>query len=285
MEYRHEIVICDKGLNIRFCYSQDEVSRISKHWHNSFEIIYVRDGSLEVELENTVGLLHAGDFILIHPRRIHSTACKNYNSSIVLQVPYPFLQANIPNIQNILFSCSPADFSDENKQAADHVRQDLEQLQRFYQEQPEGYSLKINSILFDLLYVLYRNFTVRQSTDIKKSEKYLERLGHITSYVKEHYEQDISLADAAADAGLSPEYFSRFFKKYMETTFIQYLNTIRLEHCFNEIIGTDYSISDIAERNGFRSYKLFTKLFRYHYGCSPREKRKSQKELKKSKTD
>lgn len=276
MEYRHEDIRYD-DLGFKFFYSEDQGSRISKHWHNSFEIIYLLDGSLQVELENTPYLLQKDDFILIHPRRIHSTACKTYNSAIVLQISFLFLQENIPEFQNILFSCTPADVSAGNAEAAGRVRENLKLLLKLYHKQPGGYLLKVRSVLFDLLFVLYQSFHIRQQGRFVLSEKYLQRLEQITSYVKKHYSEEITLPEVSKEVGLNPEYFSRFFKKYMSVTFTQYLNTIRLEHCCHEIVNSDCSISCISERNGFHNYKLFAKLFQYHYGCTPREKRKNEK--------
>ncbi len=273
MKYYHEIVTCDDDLNCKFFYSADHTSRISKHWHNSFEVLYVLDGSLEVELDNSHYLLHAEDFILIHPRRVHSTTCRHQNESIVLQIPYPLLEGNVPNMEHILFACAPENITEENAEAAKSVRRILRDSLRVYQEKADGYSLKISSLLFELLFVLYRNFSELQDEQNHEGEKYLSRLEHVTSYVKNNYKQDISLTVAADLVGLNPEYFSRFFKKYLGVTFIEYLNTIRLEHCYADLRNTDSSISEIIEKNGFRNYKLFMRLFKKNYGCTPSEQR------------
>lgn len=274
MEYHHEIITYNNDLNAKFYYNTGRASKISKHWHNSLEMIYLLEGSLEVELDNAYYLLHAEDFILIHPRRIHSTTCRYHNSAIILQIPYQFLQENIPDIENLLFTCAPADITAENADAANSIRNILKSLLKVYQEKSTGYPLKISSLLFDLLFVLYRNFSTPQnSLLLKKTEKYLARLELITSYVKNHYKQNLSLEDAAKTAGLNPQYFSRFFKKYIGITFTEYLNTIRLEHCYADLLNTDCSISEIIEKNGFRNYKLFISLFRKNYGCTPSEQR------------
>lgn len=63
----------------------------------------------------------------------------------------------------------------------------------------------------------------------------------------------------------------------MGITFLKYLNSIRLEHAYIELVNTDHNISEIIERNGFKNYKMFTKLFKDEYDCSPNEKRKQIK--------
>ena len=107
-----------------------------------------------------------------------------------------------------------------------------------------------------------------------KTSRYLDRLDLIIKYINNHYSECISLENISSQAGLNAEYFSRFFKKYMGTTYLKYLNSIRLEHFYIDLTNTDYSISELIERNGFTNYKVFMKLFRDAYGTTPNEIRK-----------
>ena len=60
----------------------------------------------------------------------------------------------------------------------------------------------------------------------------------------------------------------------MGTTFLKYLNSVRLEHFYTDLTNTDLSISELIERNGFTNYKMFMKFFKDTYGNTPRETRK-----------
>jgi len=42
---------------------------------------------------------------------------------------------------------------------------------------------------------------------------------------------------------VTPSYFSRFFKKTMGMTFLEYTSLIRLERAYTDIVTTDYPIS------------------------------------------
>ena len=63
----------------------------------------------------------------------------------------------------------------------------------------------------------------------------------------------------------------------MGTTFIKYLNNIRLEQVYMELVNTDCNIDEIITKNGFTNYKTFIKLFKQEYGCSPDKKRRQIK--------
>lgn len=116
--------------------------------------------------------------------------------------------------------------------------------------------------------------------DIKKTDKYINRLDLTIDYIKKHYAEQITLDSISQMLYLNPEYFSRFFKKYMGISFLKYVNLIRLEHAYIEILNTDNTISEISGHNGFRNHKFFIKLFKANYNCSPSEKRRQNKKTK-----
>ena len=119
--------------------------------------------------------------------------------------------------------------------------------------------------------------TELSSKEIKQTEKYIDRLSQIIEYVEAHYQEPISLREAAQVLLINPEYFARFFKKYMGITFLEYVYSIRLQSAYQDVINTDLSVQDIQSRNGFSSSKIFSKMFKEQYGKTPREIRKSLK--------
>lgn len=86
-------------------------------------------------------------------------------------------------------------------------------------------------------------------------------------------EAPVPLSEIADVAMLQAKYFCRFFKKCMGVTFLEYQNEIRLSRIYDDIINTDDQISHILERHGFTNYKLFRRMFRERFGCTPTELR------------
>lgn len=64
---------------------------------------------------------------------------------------------------------------------------------------------------------------------------------------------------------------------YTGSTFLTYLNSIRLNSAFKQVMSTDLSIITIAENNGFANVKSLNKLFKETYGLTPSAYRKSIK--------
>ena len=63
----------------------------------------------------------------------------------------------------------------------------------------------------------------------------------------------------------------------MGVSYIKYLNSLRFESAYKEIVNTDLSITHIAIENGFPDTKAFNKIFKKVYGVNPGEYRKKLK--------
>ena len=57
-------------------------------------------------------------------------------------------------------------------------------------------------------------------------------------------------------------------------TFLEYVNSVRLQHFYEDLLNTDYTVTELLTRNGFTNYKLFLRLFKQTYGCTPMQKRR-----------
>ena len=94
-------------------------------------------------------------------------------------------------------------------------------------------------------------------------------------YIKQNYFKDISLDELAQQVNLNPSYLSSLFKKEVGTTFLQYLNNIRLENaCALLKNSPNISIEVISAQVGYRTPSYFYKVFREKYGMSPNQWRK-----------
>ena len=73
---------------------------------------------------------------------------------------------------------------------------------------------------------------------------------------------------------MSMEYLARILKKYTGNTFKTHLNQVRVSKAFRDLLETDYSILEIAMRNGFPDTRSFINVFRDTYGMTPSQYRK-----------
>lgn len=276
----HEKVITTDSLPARsFSYSSAD-QLITNHWHNSLEVLYIASGKMDTGINNAIYHLKRGDLIIINSGDIHFTRCRDYAKIYVLQVPYPLLNTHIPNYDYVRFQDSDGSVVFSNPAKVDELSRLMIQMYEITLEQKPGYTLLFSSKLYQFLFTLFQRYHTDISSRTKqKSDRNLIRLEQVMNYVKSHYTQPISLEDAAQILSLNPEYFCRYFKKYMGMTFLEYVNSIRLYHIHQDLLNTNYSVSELMDRHGFTNYKLFSKMFRNTYGCPPGMFRKQQKTM------
>jgi PAS domain S-box-containing protein len=92
-------------------------------------------------------------------------------------------------------------------------------------------------------------------------------------YIRQNYQQDISIEDLAKLSFLSVSALERRFKKYLSKTPKQILNEIRLENARRMLIETSQPIMEIAHQCGFAEHSYFTKQFKALFGILPSQLR------------
>ena len=279
-EISHEIIDVPVDTNVKFRTSTDPGSYIPMHWHRAVEIIYMQEGSLDVTVESENFTIQKGDCIVINGNVLHSTKCTSPNTAILLQIPLDFMEKYIPDLGQLifLFDFRTKDQRQQTKQAM--FKTILEQLQIINNVRPDGYLLRFNSLIFELLFQLYHNFAVKiLQSNTSQKKKDMNRLEPVLDYISKHYREPISLNEIAEVACLQTGYFCRFFKKKMGITFLEYQNEYRLSFIYRDLITTRDPVHVILERHGFTNYKLFRRMFLEHFGNTPTQIRKQREIL------
>lgn len=275
-EYKHELIIPNESIPVKiFSFSaHNDLRIIPFHWHRSAEMLYVKRGQLNIWMNKKKYELGKNDFIFINSKEAHSTQSPEDNEVIVLQIPGDFLET-FSNKESLYIHCNTIELS-ENK-IFDNIRELLYQMYLYSERKDDAYYLKVYSLLFELGYILVKIFKVKEENIDINTQKYLDRLSEICEYIKFHYTESLSLNDVADEFGYTPQYLARMFQKYTGSTFLTYLNSIRLNAAFKQLMNTDLSILTIAEESGFSNVKSFNKLFKEAYGMTPSSYRKSIK--------
>ena len=267
-EYRHELIIPNESIPVKiFSFSARNDQRIiPQHWHNSAEILYVRRGKLNIWINKKKYELNKNDFIYINSKEVHSTQSPEDNVVIVLQIPGDFLKT-FSNNEHLFIQCNTLE--QNNNKECDCIRNLLFEMYLYSERKDKAYYLKVYSLLFELGYILVKKFRIEEDVIGIKTQKYLDRLSDICMYIKNNYQENLTLNEVSYQFGYTPQYLSRMFQKYTGNTFLSYLNSIRLDMAYKQIMNTDLSIITIAENCGFSNVKALNKLFKNMYGITP----------------
>jgi transcriptional regulator GlxA family with amidase domain len=103
-------------------------------------------------------------------------------------------------------------------------------------------------------------------------------LEHVRKNLQTRFADPLSLDDVARHAGMSRFAFVRKFKRLCGRTPMGELRQIRLHEARNLILSSDLPLKTIAAKVGIGYEYQLSKLFRRHFGISPRDIR-SRKSL------
>ncbi len=119
------------------------------------------------------------------------------------------------------------------------------------------------------------------ASNVELSEKALERLKKLVTYLFEHYTEKITLQELADMIGVSKVYLSYLFSK-QTIGFHKVLAYIRSWKAERLLLTTDMSIAEISEECNFSATKHMYAAFDYWYHCTPGEyKKKYRNEMQK----
>lgn len=100
------------------------------------------------------------------------------------------------------------------------------------------------------------------------------RVNRALQHMADNYSQQITIADLAHVANLSPSRFAYLFKDRVGQPPMRRLMQIRLERAAEDLLRSDDLVADIAARVGFNCQFYFSRTFSNWAGMSPSEFRK-----------
>lgn len=93
-------------------------------------------------------------------------------------------------------------------------------------------------------------------------------LGPVIKYLRRNFNADVSVADAAALVGISPNYLSALFHRKTGGTIIDFLSRLRVEEA-GRLIREGASVTEAAVAVGYSDPRHFTRKFKAITGLLP----------------
>lgn len=101
-------------------------------------------------------------------------------------------------------------------------------------------------------------------------------------YIESHYTSEISLEDVAKHVGVSPQHFSKIFKKQTGTNYVDWITHLRIEKAMQYMNVGDRTIKEICFLVGYKDPNYFSRIFKKIVGVTPSEYATGNKVLKKN---
>lgn len=94
---------------------------------------------------------------------------------------------------------------------------------------------------------------------------------NVLAYLEEHYQEDISLSDAADQAGMTPQYFSTIFKQAMGQNFVEWMSEYRIHKAMEYLDEPGAVIKEVCFKVGYNDPNYFSRIFKKISGMTPKE--------------
>ncbi len=230
---------------------------MQQHWQNSYEIIYVVQGTLTLLLNGKKTVLHEGESVFIPDGVVHGGTpsvcrymCVVFASAILYATQKSRLIMKTQIRQPIVL---------KNDTLIKNIIKDLV-------EKSDGYQM---SVIGNLYILAHKLLTMSLNSKISPNIK-IEKIKPAMSYIEKNYSAGITLADLARECSMSPNYFCRFFKSVTKETPIGYITRYRIEMAC-EFLISGMSITDTAYSCGFNDISYFINIFKQQTGISPKK--------------
>lgn len=253
------------------------------HYHPEIELVYVNGGSGKRQIGSHISYYTDGDLILIGGNLPHcgftNEQTGNKNETVIQMLP-DFLgttffdSIEMRNIQN-LFNQSRVGiaFKGQTKEKIG-AKIELMDTQNSFDK-----LLTLLSVLNELDeskdYTLLNANGFSLQTQVHDNDK----INVIFNFVKDHFQELITLEEVSSLVSMTEPSFCRFFKKITNKTFTAFVNEYRVVHACKLLAEKPISISEVSYESGFNNFSHFNKLFKEHTGKSASQYRNELRKI------
>lgn len=260
----------------------DDSDFIPYHWHPELEIITVDCGRVSLTIADRMYEGTRGDVFFAASEELHEIRAagrENQFRSFVFAADFlQFARADetefalLEPLAEGRLRFATCLRSGEPGQS--EVRTLLAQIVRTWQQQAPGCQLAVKAALLGIVAVCAQYGRLEGRPVHPGADYRARQLREIVGYLGEHFTEPLSLTEVASHFGLSPQYFSTFFRENFGRTFTQHVNSLRIEQAARLLRETDLPVMEVGFSVGFDNFSYFIKRFRSVYGVSPSHYRK-----------
>lgn len=253
--------------------------QIPVHWHDEFEIIYVKSGLLTVSISGESYIGKAGDAFVVSPGNLHlmgsQTGTVDYFTFLF---PLKYISFRTDDmLDDKLLEPLNSGHLMISPRVKDSAKELCEQLIDIYMAENDETESKITAqiktkiiLLQFILEMWKKGFVIENDTS---GRNIVEK--EMVSYIQQNFTGKISLKEFGEQFHLSEKYISRYFKEHFHITLSQYITYLRLENAKQLLQDTDLSVTETAMQSGYQNVSYFIRSFKKAYGISPLKYRNS----------
>lgn len=170
----------------------------------------------------------------------------------------------------VLESKSPQNYILFHGNGTDRMPRLFEDIVMEYLDPQDGSEMLLETYVQQMLIDMLRMPYEYEQTD-ESHRSFI--MAKILDYIDQHY-QSVTLKELSDRFGYHADYISRTIRKLSGHNFRDYILHKKMVSVCRELAGTNLSVHDIMERNGFYNETYFYKKFHQLFGMNPAEYRR-----------
>ena len=254
------------------------------HWHDEFEYILAVRGTVSVVLDGEEILLKEGEAVFINSGCLHCVRPSEGKESVLRSVVMlPKFAGGSPEScfwQQLILPFSGEDAPSFVLLGGGEAWQNTiadEMMAAWAAVQSESYDYENEAryhISKALRILADRPERADNAHDFRSPA--LKRVKTALAYMEEHYREELGNGDLMRLCCCSESVLLRSFHQIVETSPMQYLQSVRLRKASELLLTTEMRCGEVAASCGFHDFSYFTKIFKRSTGSTPMDYRKQQ---------
>jgi len=250
------------------------VGGMPRQMNNGITFLLVLRGALDLEHNGQRYTLSKNDVVVLGQGDLFALSGQKPNVLLFINVSGEYMLQHLPGALSGAIRCSSYGLDQHHDRLYAPIKKNVARMAFIHYQQEKGYELLLQSVLYETLHMLARDFS-QETTPAHSQTTAYERLQASLAYIHQNYKSRISLEEAARREFMSVQYLSRLFREQLGTTFMEYLNALRVSGAERELVFTKDTITRVALNNGFASARALGEQFARKHGCTPAEYRKA----------
>ncbi|MDN5213280.1 AraC family transcriptional regulator [Fulvivirgaceae bacterium BMA12] len=256
------------------------VWRKRPHKHNFFEIVYVDHGRGYQCINDHEFAYRSGNIFLLPPLDCHSFRIEEPSRFYFIRFTdhYFLNDQKLTNYKDwfdrmayILanYNKVPGDIISTDRER-DYIIQTIKSMHQEYLSTDTYSDAIISGAMASILNVLARSIEKQYVEQANESDS---RFGEILRYINTNIidSERLRIPVLSERFGISPTYFSEYFKKQAGVNLAEYVNKTKLKLVETKILHTDLTLKEIAYQLNFTDSSHLSKTFKSVYGMTVRE--------------
>lgn len=247
------------------------------HKHSYYELYFLIKGERKYYIDNELYKISDGSIALISPGALHKTEGGSFER-IIINFDIQYMDCIAKKTIDKLFNLKAVKLSENYKEKFEAV---IERINNEYSVNRDKSSEYLKIKIADLILELDK-YCENKNTVISGQPFSNKLLLGIINFI----DDNIACCTPKIIADrfyISNEYLSRFFKKNMGITLIEYITNKKLNKASKLLINTGYPIEKIACECGYSSGNYFSLAFKNKIGMSPLNYKKNKSNPKSDK--